>query len=516
MINKIAIYCDCSSSSGLGHLTRMKNISEEFVKKGIECFFIFNELNKKFIFKHVKKFQIFFFQKDKKIESIKKILAENNFSLIIIDSYEDNLNLEKTLVNKGFYVVSIDDHLKEHFSNLVFVNRFDESSFYKKKPNQIWLMGKEYILIGNTIKKNKTSNYNLKKINLLFHAGASSAFRRIKAFSESTFMAIKKHNICATILCTSNISKKYIKLLVNKYGVSKSVKILPFTTDLSKKIKNYDIVAGPSGTTTFETIMSGVLPYSVPIKNDGRDSVNAWNSLGHFAHLSHIEKKNKIILNNMWELLIKNYHKFLNILKKNSTQFDGLGPRRLVKKIIFFHNQPNAKLVDTNIKKNKNYLISKECNVSDIRYFLNARNHKLARSMSTSSRIISLPEHINWWLRDDVRKFKIIRGDETLAYHWIKINKDKEGKFLTSAWFLSKDIPNNLKIVNSVLKIQCNFVKKNYKNLIWIITMKKKNKFVQRLNNKFGFYEACKNSINRVSVPILKKNNKIEVMEIKI
>ena len=97
-----------------------------------------------------------------------------------------------------------------------------------------------------------------------------------------------------------------------------------------------------------------------------------------------------------------------------------------------------------------------------------------------------------------------------------KINKDDEGNFLTSAWFLSKYTTDNLAIANSVLKFQYNFVKKNYKNLIWIITMKKQNKFVQKLNKKFGFYQATKNSVSRLAIPVSKKNNKIEVMEMKL
>ena len=40
MINKIAIYCDCSSLSGLGHLTRMKNVSKELQKKGIVILYL--------------------------------------------------------------------------------------------------------------------------------------------------------------------------------------------------------------------------------------------------------------------------------------------------------------------------------------------------------------------------------------------------------------------------------------------------------------------------------------------
>ena len=70
--------------------------------------------------------------------------------------------------------------------------------------------------------------------------------------------------------------------------------------------------------------MVGVVPYSVPIKNDGRDSVSSWNALGHLAHLSNAEKNNKVILRDMWSLIIKNYHQLLNLLNKNSKQLDGL------------------------------------------------------------------------------------------------------------------------------------------------------------------------------------------------
>ena len=151
-------------------------------------------------------------------------------------------------------------------------------------------------------------------------------------------MAINKYNLDVTVLCTSNISKKYIKRIVKKYNCFNSIKILPFTKNLSEKVKDYDLVAGPAGTTTFESIKAGVIPFSVPIKNDGRDSVNSWNSLGHLAHLSSTEKKNKIILEDMWLLIIKNYYQLLNLLNKNSKQLDGYGPLRLAEKIIFYYN----------------------------------------------------------------------------------------------------------------------------------------------------------------------------------
>ena len=73
-------------------------------------------------------------------------------------------------------------------------------------------------------------------------------------------------------------------------------------------------------------------PFSVPIKDDGRDSVHTWHSLGHLAHLTKKEKKSNVIIKEMWSLIITNYKNLLNLLIKNSKQLDGLGPKRLAEK----------------------------------------------------------------------------------------------------------------------------------------------------------------------------------------
>lgn len=516
MIKKIAIHCDLSNSSGLGHLSRMKNLSRELEKKNSKCYFLFHNKNKKYIIKHTKKLRIIFFSKQNKITSIKNILLENNFSMLVLDSYENNLLLEKILVKKGFFVVSVDDHLRDHFSNIVINNRIEEDNFHNKKPNQIWLIGSKYILVTRNIKKIKKPHYKSKRLKLLLHAGGSSSYKYIKEFTHATLDAINKYNLDASVICTSSDSKNYIKKISGKYSNSSKLKILPFIKNLSRKVKDYDLVAGPSGTTTFESIMAGTVPFSVPIKNDGRDSVNSWNSLGHLAHLTSVEKKNKVILKDMWSSIITNYDMLLNLLSKNSKQLDGLGPKRLAEKIIFYFKNSTKKFANTNVKKKNDLIFSKKCKIFDIRYFLKARNQKLVRRMSTSSRIITWPEHINWWLKSDIKKFKLIKGGYTVGYHWCKINKDNKGKFVTSAWFLSKNEPDKLQIVNEVLKLQSKLVKKIYKNSIWIISMKKNNKFVQRLNSKFGFYQATDSSISRILNEPVKNNVNMQVMEMKI
>ena len=516
LLKKFAILCDLNNSSGLGHLSRMKNLSRELEKKGSKCYFMFYQKDKKYITKHTKNLRVMFFSNRSKIKSIKDILLENSFSMLILDSYENNLLLEKALVKKGIFVVSVDDHLRKHFSNIVVSNRAEQVNINSKKPDQIWLTGSKYILVTKNSKIVKKIQHKSKKLKLLLHAGGSSSYKHVKDFTFETLGAINKYNLDASILCTSKDSKKYIKTISKKHNSLNRLKILPFIKNLSKKIKNYDIVAGPAGTTTFESILSGSIPFSVPLKNDGRDSVNSWNSLGHLAHLTNEEKKNKVILKNMWSLIITNYDKLSYVLLKNSKQLDGLGPRRLAEKIIFYFKRGKRKLVNKNIKHQNNLIVSKKCQILDTRNFLNARNQKLVRAMSTSNRIITWPEHIHWWLRNDIKKYKLIKGGYTVGYHWSKINQNNKEKFVTSAWFLSKDQPEKLQLAYEVLKIQSKLVRKIYKNSTWIISMKKTNKFVQRLNAQFGFYPASNKSISRVLNDSLKKNTNMQVMEMKI
>ena len=74
------------------------------------------------------------------------------------------------------------------------------------------------------------------------------------------------------------------KTILNHWRVNtESQKMLRFyhLQIICKKNKELRFSRWPSGTTTFETILSGVIPFSVPFENDGRDSVNSWNSLGH-------------------------------------------------------------------------------------------------------------------------------------------------------------------------------------------------------------------------------------------
>ena len=103
--------------------------------------------------------------------------------------------------------------------------------------------------------------------------GGSSLFNLMKDFTIETIECAEKNSIDLSIVCTTEESQRYVESLLSNKIRSIKIKVLPFKKDLAKLLHNYDVVAGPSGTTTFETILAGSFPFTFQLKDDGRDSV---------------------------------------------------------------------------------------------------------------------------------------------------------------------------------------------------------------------------------------------------
>ncbi len=514
-IKKIAIYCELDQNSGLGHLKRMEALYLEFKKLNHDCFFIFNSKKKKFFKKYFSNFKILYFISKKKddLHEIIRVLKKEEVGIIILDSYSMPVSWEAELVKSKIFVVSIDDHLKKHYSNIVVTNKVSLGEKIVVNKNQIWLNGLKYLLVKKLSKsfrlKKQTNNFNV-----LLHAGGSSNFRYIKKLAERTIIACLKYNFKLTVLCTNFFSKKYILDLSKKLNISKNINFINYNSNFSQNLKKYEIVVGPAGTTTFETIQSGAIPFTSSLKNDGRDDDITWYSVGHLMHLNEKEKKNTQIIDECWEILIKKYKNLSAVLKKNSKKIDGLGPKRLAKEILSLEKNR----IKIKIKKNKsNDLSSSLAKTEHIRIFLNSRNYKKTREASSNpNHIISWPEHINWWLNSNVLKNSVIHNNKPIAFHWSKKIQNKQKSFLISGWFLNKNINNDLNLAYKVLNFQFNSIKKKYRNIVWIAVMKRENKFVERLNKKFGFKDATDVSKKLIFNIFNNKKKDLNAMEIKL
>lgn len=501
---KTCIICDFDSLSGFGHYYRSLVLYKELRIQKFNPFFLLSKKNKKFVYPYIKdiKTEFFDFNFNKDPEKLIKFLEEKNINFIIIDSYKINNRFEKKIRNK-FFLISIDDKLKTHSSNIVFNSRLDHDLIYDNVLTR-WYFGKDFVLFNKASKK-KFRNDKLKKI--LIHAGGADAYYKNIKFYEEIFSYLDKNKFKVDVLCSNRKTKKKLqyqnKIFDNKKNQNK-VKFIKFDFNLRNSLKNYDLVIGPAGNITYESINAGTIPLSFPLVNDKRDSIISWNLFGNFLHLTHNESKNKIIIKKILSFICCEF-KTLNNEFYNLTKNFSSGEKNILGKIkkVFYSKKDEFNSYSINkfqIKKAK---------YSEARLFLIGRNQKKVRTVSSNpNHKITWPEHLNWWKNQKIKKFVLFKNNIPKGFHWVKkfYSKEINTNIIISGWFPFNDKDEeNLKYSKLILDHQVKYVKNNYKNSLWIININKNNAISLRMNLLKGFLKAD-NDIQKIGKKIFRVN----------
>ena len=148
--------------------------------------------------------------------------------------------------------------------------------------------------------------------------------------------------------------------------------------------------------------------------------------------------------------------------------------------------------------KIRNFLYIKKAELKFSRFFLESRNSKKVRELSSNPKhIISFPEHLTWWNNSRIKKFVLFKNKSIPSgYHWVKLLKHNGKKIIISGWFLDYREDDNLRASFELINHQKNILKKIYKGCIWLININKKNILSNRMNKSIGFKNASLESFN--------------------
>ncbi len=268
------------------------------------------------------------------------------------------------------------------------------------------------------------------------------------------------------------------------------------------------------GTTTFETILAGSFPYTFLRQKVRLDPFSSWLKNGHLINLNRNEIVNKRVITNTWDFTFKNFKMLKKILIDNSKDLDGKANKRVAKIISGKHIASKISFRQGRLKKNK--IEIKKCSLMDARKFLELRNKPNNKQVSTSNRNIIWPEHINWFLNKNIKKFKLIDSNSSKLFFWFKVIKDKFGKIIISGIITEKKNDDELKYVGIALKKLNYLVRKSVKDATWIVFNKKENIIFERFNANMGFKSIRNNNLLRLK-SLININSKIfSVSELKI
>jgi len=264
MISKFYFYlwADADEGIGLGHLTRIRNFSQELKKKGAQFKIVTksNQLSRKLIRNNVifNKESINYYVSKFKIPKF-IIHRKNKINVIIIDSYSINKNYINFLKINHFKIIYFNDLRKSLNADL---NICLGSKLNKKN----YLSGLSYVPLSKEY--TATKEKLLEKKTILITFGAIDHYD----LTTKVFNQLKKFDLKFIIIIGKYYNKKIITNIL-KFESNK-IKLIYQPKSLFKYYKKSDSVICAGGFTVFESLSLGIPTLSIEIWKNQSENLN--------------------------------------------------------------------------------------------------------------------------------------------------------------------------------------------------------------------------------------------------
>jgi spore coat polysaccharide biosynthesis predicted glycosyltransferase SpsG len=495
----VGFYFNSSSSVGLGHFNRCFHLALAFRKQNASVYFHLQDSSVSLLKSHSwcdQQLELFSTSSEKLINSssIVNFCQKKKIEILIVDDYSFLAEWEDTIRDHVFLVV-IDDHLHPHSAHLVLNHRPGLKSRCIESPsgNPQILLGGARFCMTDALKFPERQDHS--KLKILLHAGGGDIYESFQSFYVSFIeIAIEELGFSIEILKVDKNKPLPDDLL--KFINEGQAKQISFDRPLRDELASYQIVVGPAGTTTYESIIAGCIPYSFEVLDDGRDSSAGWAIIGHLFHLKYSEIEDPSV-NKVTKMLLSNPAIPRSYLDRAEEKIDGQGCSRAASEIIYYFN--NKKRLTNAFNKRIDLYRYKpgsvnfaECTASDAFEFLDSRNAIGAREVSTKNdHIISRVDHLVWWGNAAIKKYKLYQrlSSDVAAYFWIKKIVLDQKIFYTSGWFPAEsfDTGSGLTVGLDVMKTMGQLVADKSDVGLWVISMRPENRFAVKANERFGF-----------------------------
>jgi len=314
-------WADTEKKIGLGHLNRLKSVSEEFKKYGLNAKFVTksNLISKKLISNNnifLPKY-ISHYVKNHKIP--KKIFYKNKkHKIIFIDSYKVNNNFFKKLKQSNFKIIYFNDFKKKNNADL-------NICLGSKVINKKYLSGFDYIPLSKEYSKPKKNLLN--KNTLLITLGSSDP----KKLTLKIVRKLLKFNLNLIVIIGKYYDEEIPKKLL-KFN-SKKIRLIYQPKNLFEYFRNSDSVICAGGLTVFESLSLGIPTICLELCEN--QTVNILN-LKKFKLIKSINLKFKKNINFRKELLDVMFDKKYRLMISNKSikMVNKNGSHNILKQII--------------------------------------------------------------------------------------------------------------------------------------------------------------------------------------
>ena len=323
---KVAIFTEATKTSGLGHLSRCLSLLSEFISRNIyTALFLETDMHEqlKVLLKNYNYKYCKWINNEKFIVEIKN---KYNFDVAIVDSYNTSETFLRKLSHNFKICVFMDDTNRINYPKGMIINFSINANeiVLEKNTNNLYLLGKDYVLLGNKIKDIKVSN--------LYERIKS---RKISIVLKSTSLktTLKSIKYVLTIFRNMNIIVFNIENNLNFYEYKK-IKIYPFQSQeiFWDTLKDSFLVISSSGMILHELAYLNLVTIPFLISDNQNEGYKKFNFVEKYINP----------FKNSWEkiflqYLVKikyNYPKYYKMAQKGREIVDGKGAKRIIDEII--------------------------------------------------------------------------------------------------------------------------------------------------------------------------------------
>lgn len=489
-MNTILIRTNFNKKIGLGHLFRMKRIAERFNKKN-KIIFVLDK--KELIAEKIIKFQcIYLYEGSKKFSSeildakiLNKKIDILRTDLIIIDDYRLKQKWQNFFFKKTKIVVFDDNNKFKHNCHILVDTKWDQNFTDQRYLNlvpkkAIRLLGPQYAITEKKHRRKRKDRF----FNILFYVGGGGNLKIYKNFFNEFIKKTKTNSFYRLNIVIGPLSDGFNEILLMAKE-SKNIKFITQNIEINTILPNIDLYLGVSSSIIYELNLYNIPSILFPVSDNQENSKLALNELGFYFLL---RQKNLIVQYEKVAQLVLSI--IINIervrkISRNKIKIDGKGADRIISTLMKLINkkkivmQSNQKLIKKNFIEKDGFHKVED---NHLNLYLISRNLSSNRKNSVNQKLIQNIDHYLWWLQNKISAFYFVREKKIRVYLYHKVVKISSRSYYYGGWFKSI----NKVLLSDIISVIFWQISK-FKKYKWIAIIKKKNKFVFKLNLYLGF-----------------------------
>jgi len=475
VINQVLVRCDYFNGSGYGHLQRCLELALSFNCNPSNTLLFLDEVDSKVNSGHASFKAVGSNSWKDEISDarlVKSFISLPTTCLVILDSYRMGNRWISCIQESGAYVLVINDTDRKLSGNFVVDYRPQESRAFQIE-HTLMLKGTKYFL--TRYKKRRGAGV---RRDVILHAGGAGLFRRAPNIYKAASLLASQ--LCLKIDWLVPDEKTLAYLNAEKI-IRSEHNVVEWRNSDRSPWEEYRYVIGPASTSVYESIMADSIPISFPLSESQKTSLNDWIRIGHCLHIDKDHMCDISYVRKIIKFAFMHESSLRQEQLKTSDLLDGCGSLRVkkaVERFIIGYRSINSSA------RTRDGL--HECTVANSIEYLNARNSPDVRKLSGSSKVIAWEEHLEWWMRPDIKKFVFIMDSAPVAYIWHRLLAIDKQLYITAGWFPATSQTSFLEMSKAVVA-HISDIHKNNPEAIWLASVHPDNIAAKQLNHRCGF-----------------------------